>query len=126
MVCVTMQRSCQRLIREGGRIAAEKGAALAVVHVSRPGDNLLGNPDEGEALNYLFTAATEAHAQMQVLRSNKIAKSLIEFARDNRATDMIMGQGRQGSQDVLRSILDEVGLRLPGLEVHVVQENDIA
>ncbi len=124
MVCVTMQRSCQRLIREGERIAAEKDAALAVVHVARPEDDLLGNPDEGEALNYLFTVASEAKAQMQVLRSAKIAKSLAQFAKENGATDIVMGQARGRNQAVMRSILGEVERQAPGLTVHVIQEQE--
>lgn len=122
IVCVTMQRSCQRLIQEGRHIADALDAGLAVVHVAKPGDNLLGNPDEGEALDTLFTAASEAGAQMQVLRSDKIAQSLAQFALENEATDIVVGQGRGRSQAVTSSILNEVERYLPNIRVHTATE----
>ena len=34
LVCVTGQKTCERLIAEGGRLAEELGAELSVVHAS--------------------------------------------------------------------------------------------
>ncbi len=53
LVCVTGQRSCERLIVIGAQLAAQARQPLIVLHVARAGGNVLGSKNEAEALEYL-------------------------------------------------------------------------
>ena len=41
LVCVTGQKTCEALILEGARIAAEEGASMSVLQVEKLGANIL-------------------------------------------------------------------------------------
>ena len=51
MVCVTRQRSCERLIKRAVSMNEDVGGSIGVVHVAGLDENLMGNPDEGDALD---------------------------------------------------------------------------
>ncbi len=91
MICVTRQRNCERLIQKGRSLVSEIGGELYVVHALKPGENYLGNPNEGEALEYLFQVSKEVGAEMNVLRSKNIVKTLTDFANEQQITTMILG-----------------------------------
>ena len=61
LVCVTKQKTCERLIKTGARLAKEAGdAELLVVHVLHRDDNILGNMMQGDALEFLFQISKQA------------------------------------------------------------------
>ncbi len=99
MVCVTRQRTCARLIERGEGIAAERGLPLHVVHAVKTGQNFLGNAYEGEALEYLFTAAQLSGAEMTMLRTDDVENSLAEYARMHEAQVMVLGESPQTGDD---------------------------
>lgn len=92
MVCVTRQLSCERLIREGAQLAQEKNLPLKVVHVVHPDANFLGNPHEGEALDYLFTIAKQHNAEISLLKNHDVLESLAHYAQENHAAYIVTGQ----------------------------------
>jgi K+-sensing histidine kinase KdpD len=106
MVCVTRQKTCERLIKIGAKIASENKGELFVVHVAKEGVKFLGSPDEGEALEYLFQISKRANAAMSVLRSNNIEKTLEEFARKNEISTIIMGESPalQSSNNIIKKL----------------------
>ena len=81
MVCVTRQKTCERLIRMGEKIANHSKGELSVVHVAKMGTNFLDNPHEGEALEYLFQISKHAGADLSVLRSDNVVNTLVKFAK---------------------------------------------
>ncbi len=92
MVCVTRQKNCARLIKKGKVIANNNNANLYVVHVAKEGTNFLGNPNEGEALDYLFQLSKNVGADMSVLRANSIINALTDFANKNDVSIVVMGE----------------------------------
>ena len=66
MVCVTGQLTCERLIRHGAQIAKDEMAELSVVHAAMRIESILGNPHEGEALEYLFSISKQFGADMTI------------------------------------------------------------
>jgi len=98
MVCVTRQKSCERLIREGAQTAAQLGLGLEIVHVVQPEDNFLGNPHEGEALDYLFGIAKEYNAGVSLVKHHDVLQSLVGYARDHHAACIITGQSPESLQ----------------------------
>ncbi len=118
MVCVTRQRSSTKLIQRGAEIAREHGLALVVIHVARPGEDILGLASEGEALTMLFEMARQAGGQMEMVRAESFIDALTEQAREKRARYILMGASRGGettiekSRAVLESNLPDVTLEV--------------
>lgn len=123
MICVTRQKACERLIKTGEELVKGYGnAKLYVVHVAKNGENFLGNPDEGKALDYLFQVSKKAGAEMTVLRSDHVVDTLVDFARRNNVSIVVMGEspGSRGTGD--KNIIQEMEKRLPDLELRIVPQ----
>ncbi|MGI6172531.1 MAG: universal stress protein [Christensenellales bacterium] len=117
LVCVTGQKSCEKLIEEGCKAAKELGCALSVLHVAKPGTSFLGNPVEGEAIEYLYTVSSEYGAEMTVLRADDIVGTIVQYARKNEAIMVVVGRSaRPGVRDFAK----ELALRLPEAEIQAV------
>ncbi|MBU5455477.1 universal stress protein family protein [Keratinibaculum paraultunense] len=91
MVCVTQQKTCERLILNGYKLAEATKGKLYVIHVVNEKDKFLNNVDDGEALEYLFRVSKKAGADLTVLRSKDVIQAIINFAKDNNITHMILG-----------------------------------
>ncbi|HHY82121.1 MAG TPA: universal stress protein [Clostridiales bacterium] len=118
MVCVTRQKTCERLIKVGQKLIEGTNGKLTVVHVAKVGVNFLGNPDEGEALEYLFQVSKQAGAEMTVLRSDDILNTLLDYAKKNQITEIVMGESPDPSSST--SIIHNMEYLLPGVKFNVV------
>ena len=121
MICVTRQKTCERLLKVGRDITGDGDARLYAVHVAKKGVNFLGNPDEGEALDYLFQVSKEAGAEMTVLRSEHVVDTLVEFARKSNISIIVLGESAQNTNRE-ESIIDELKRNLPDLEFRIVPQ----
>lgn len=92
LICVTRQKSCERLIRVGHNEAKKSGGKPHVIHVAPIGENFLGNPREGEALDYLFDISKQVGAEMTVLRSNEVVDILTDFSKKRKIGIMVLGE----------------------------------
>lgn len=99
MVCVTKQKTCEKLIQSGVKIKEQRGGDLFVVHVAPTGWNFLGNSKEGEALDYLFEISKAVGADMTVLRSSEVVKTITDFCVKNNITIIVMGESPEISED---------------------------
>lgn len=119
MVCVTRQKACQRLIKQGAQLAALRDMPLCVVHVARNGDDLLGNvSDQGAALDYLFGIAKTHGAEMVMLRSDNVVDTLCEYAKAHGVAVMVLGETRDG-HNAVKGLIRQLGQRLPGVEIEI-------
>ena len=116
LVCVTGQRTCERLIEEGHRLAIERDEELSVLHVARKGDSLMGNTSEAEALEYLFDVSTRRGADMTVIRSDEVVKTVEKHARKIGASLIVLGGPRRGARDMTA----EMRAHMPDIEFHIV------
>ena len=121
LICVTRQKTCERLIKVGRDTAGNGNAQLYAVHVAKKGVNFLGNPDEGEALDYLFQVSKEAGAEMTVLRSEHVVDTLVEFARKSDISVVVLGESA-GNTNRDKSIINELKSKLPDLEFIIVPQ----
>lgn len=102
MVCVTQQKTCDRLIRLGRETLEGQEGELFIIHVAPKDVKLLGNSEDGEALDYLYGKAIEYGANLTVVRSNHILETLVELVEKNGITHVIMGQsGQQKNEENL-------------------------
>lgn len=103
MVCVTGQRSCERLIVHGvKRAETENGGRrpLYIVHSVLTGQRFMNSKDEADAIDYLFTCAQYAGAELTILRTESVEQSLADFAHEHDVGLIILGApGEQGEHN---------------------------
>ncbi len=99
LVCVTQQKTCERLIINAVALRKEFKGDIYVIHVAKDGLNFLDNPKEGEALQYLFEISKSIGADLSVLKSDNIAKCIADFAKEKRINCIVLGKSPQDQTD---------------------------
>ena len=117
LVCVTQQKTCERLIKHAASMKAEYGGELHVIHVAKNEWNFLDNKREGEALEYLFGISKSAGANLSVLKSDDIAESIADYAKQNGINYIVMGQSPTDHKENrfynrLKHLLDEIEIEI--------------
>lgn len=110
LVCVTLQKGCERLIRAGKRFADAEKIPLHVLSVERADKTNLANPAEREALDYLYDLSRSAGAEMSVQRDNDVFGAIKRYAESIGAICVVVGCGDDGRwtfADTLRDMLNE-------------------
>ncbi len=118
LICVTRQRSCERLIRKGYDESKRSGGKPHVIHVAPIGENFLGNPKEGEALDYLFDISKQVGAEMTVLRSNDVVKVLTDYSQKHKIGVMVLGESPNSEKE--SDIINQLKKSLKSVEFIVV------
>lgn len=98
LVCVTKQKTCERLIKAASKLKAKEGN-LRVLHVAKNSWNILDNSKESEALEYLFKVSKEYDADMTMLRSDNISKTIADFAKNNGIDLVVLGQSNNEQEN---------------------------
>jgi two-component system sensor histidine kinase KdpD len=125
VVALTGGPEGETLIRRAGRIAARGGAALVAVHVSKS-DGLSGASPA--ALSSQRTLVESLGGSYHEIVGDSISTSLIEFARAQNATQLVLGASRRST---LSRLLTGVGIgagtvRLSGdIDVHIVTHEEM-
>lgn len=92
MVCVTQQKTCEKLIKAGYEIFKEtEPSSLYVINVVNENDKLLYNLSDGDALEYLFEITKELGADLVVKRSKNVVNTLVDFAIEKNISHVVMG-----------------------------------
>ena len=122
MVCVTKQRTCERLIQTGARMAKEMDIEeLLVVHVLGKQDAILGNLMEADALDFLYEASKQVGAEMTVLRSEKVTDTLVNFAKEQQVSVVVLGEGPRTSRNKQTiGLIARLQTQLPEVTVRVI------
>lgn len=92
MVCVTKQKTCQRLIDFGKKLRTNDDDQLFIIHVAHTDFNFLGNSKENEALEFLYSKAMEVGANLTVEKSNNVLETLVKLVVDNKIDKIIVGE----------------------------------
>ncbi len=116
MVCVTQQKTCERLILSGISMMKNDHDNLYVIHVVNEKQKFLNNDDDGEALEYLFQVSRKAGAELTVLRSKDVIKAMEDFGRNNDITNIIMGASPDEEVQGNKNITLNLKSRLPDVE----------
>ena len=117
LVCVTGQRSCDRLIDCGARLASELDQPMVVMHVARVGNNVLGFRNEPEALEYLLKKSLDHGADMFVRKSDDVVGAIEAEAKACEASTIVAGRAFNYSG---WDLLDELRGRLPGVRFEIL------
>ena len=116
MVCVTGPRTCDKLIARGMERSADSD--IHVVHCVETGRNFMGTPFEGDAVEYLFTAAQLAGAELILLRADNVDDALVEYAEKNGIDMIIMGASPTKLDH--ETIVTRLQRRLPNVEFDII------
>ncbi|NOG70795.1 sensor histidine kinase KdpD [Roseicella sp. DB1501] len=105
MVCVSADRSQERLVREGARLAQRLQAKWIVVHIDQPykGDDTRSR----ETLLTIATTAQAAGAEFANIPGQDIAETLLDYARKRNVTKLIVGNPPRWKFKLFRSRLQE-------------------
>ena len=116
VVCVTGQKTCERLIHDGAQLCGE-GDELSVLHVAKKGAQLLGDQSEADALEYLFRISHQYGASMVVLRADNAVEAIHDFVVKYHVDTLLLGRaGRPHEWD----LASELRLRLPTADIRTV------
>jgi K+-sensing histidine kinase KdpD len=118
MVCVTQQITCERLILKASDLKNQLNGELFVIHVAKNEWNFLDNVKEGEALEYLFKISKSVGANLSVLKSDNIVESLVNFAKENKITHIVMGESPKHHEK--NAFYTEISNSLPDVEILVI------
>ena len=111
MVCVTKQRTCQRLIDYGCSIM-EDGDSLHIIHVAEKDYNFLGDSEESRALEFLYESARAVGADLTVLKSDDVFGTLCQLVAENEISKVIIGTAPE--TDVKSGFLARLQSKLNG------------
>lgn len=124
MVCVTQQKTCERLIQKGANLQKKVMGELFVIHVAKDGFNFLGNQKESEALEYLFNISKGVGADLTVLRSENVVNTIIEFAQNKFIEHIILGEPPVGAKD--EGIVMKLQDKLKECKFHVIPSEELS
>jgi len=100
VVCVKAGPVAKKLVRRGYRLAKRLQGQFWVVHVHTPGETLGRHHRE---LEELFELTRNLGGNVVELSGESEADAILEFAREHRATFVVMGQSKRSrGQEILR------------------------
>jgi len=97
MVCVTQQKSCERLIEKGMEFLTSEEDELHVIHVVKENWKYFGQLREADALEYLFEVSKTHGASLTVKKATNIVESLSVFAEKNGIDMIVMGESLEAT-----------------------------
>lgn len=122
LVCVTQQKTCERLIKKASEMLNKNSVEIFVIHVAKNNWNFLDNVKEGDALEYLFEISKSIGANLTVLRSDKIVETISDFAKENSIGYIILGQSPEIHSE--NNFHNELRSILPNIEFCIVPQID--
>ena len=123
MVCVTQQKTCERLILKASALRQEIEGELFVIHVAKNEWNFLDSIKEGEALEYLFKISKSVGANLSVLKSDDIVQSIVTFAKEKNISYIVMGESPNDHME--NRFYSKLKSLLPNVEIQVVPQAEI-
>jgi K+-sensing histidine kinase KdpD len=110
MVCVTQQKTCDRLIKYGFDVLGDRRGELFIIHVAQADLKFMDHEKDSDALEYLYEKARDYGANLTVIRSADILETLVELTAKNKITAIILGAGNDS--DSRNSIQDQLAARV--------------
>ena len=123
LVCVTQQKTCERLIRKAANLRDDIKGELFVIHVAKNAWNFLDNIKEGEALDYLFRISKSVGADLSVLKSDDIVETIVTFVREKKISYIVMGESPNDHKE--NNFSCELKCFLTNVEIKIVPQDEI-
>ncbi|WXR61166.1 hypothetical protein WG909_12825 [Peptostreptococcaceae bacterium AGR-M142] len=111
MVCVTKQKTCERLIKYASKIAGKDGD-LHVVHVTTKTIPVTNSTP----LQHLFNASKKYYAQMSILHSTNILNTITDYAVKNDIQIVVMGESLERTTETNMTHKIESSMKIKGIK----------
>ena len=114
MVCVTQQKSCERLIARGSELGEKLNCSLHVIHVVKEGWKYFGKLKEADALEFLFEKSKLYGADLTVIKAKDIVHTLSTFVEKNNVGVVVMGESHEESaqQNMIKRFKSELNRQI--------------
>jgi two-component system sensor histidine kinase KdpD len=96
IVCVRPGQQAKKLIRRGYRLAKRFQGQFWTLHIKTPGQIVTGGRHELEAL---FELTRSLGGDVVEVDGDSVAEEILRFAREKRATFIVMGQSKRSRMD---------------------------
>lgn len=90
MVCVTGQRSCERLIERAAEMR-KNNQPFYIVHCVQTGRVFMNFVSDPDAIEFLFTCASLVNAELAILREDDVIEALVSFAKAHDVSTIVLG-----------------------------------
>ncbi len=111
MACVTLQNTCERLIREAAAQKQKPNDLLFVLHVAKNGQSIMGGTNDAASLEYLYSVSQKAGADMTVLHSDDVISAICSFIAEQAINIAVLGVPGPGDKD--NGLLAKLSAALP-------------
>lgn len=124
MVCVTEQKTCERLIQKGIELSESHDTEIFVLHIAVRDVKVIEDPEAAEALEYLFEKSKVYGASVSIIKSDNIKDTLLKFVIDHSINHIIMGQTRLSNEkdSVIFKLKNE--LAYTNVKISVIPANE--
>jgi two-component system sensor histidine kinase KdpD len=121
LVCVSPSSSGAHFVRAARRLASQLDAEWMALYVEGPEVSNL-SPDQRQQLNDTMRLAVRLGAKTATIQGSSIAKSVIEYARDNNWTKIVIGKPQRRNRWRLfgLSIANQIMRGANDIDVYVV------
>ena len=118
LVCVTRQKNCERLIKEGHRLSKENNCNMNVINVLLNDRKILDESNEANAIDYLFNVSKKYDGDISIIRSDNIVKTIVDFVKENKIGIIVFGESPDMNDE--NSIVNKVKNKVKKAKVVVV------
>lgn len=128
MVCVTQQKSCERLIKRGADLCRNEHDELYVVHVVKEDWKYFGKLKEADALEYLFDISKTYGAFLSVIKAPDIVATLSAFIEKHDIDEVIMGESLEtaAQQNMINRLTEHMAMDIRFTIVPFSQELELS
>ncbi len=114
LICTEKKEDIDELINTGISFVKDEFDKAYLVNIGSYEMYYMNQTEEGEELDYIYRKALEFDMRVKVLRSNDVAKSLIDFIQENHITHVVMEKNK-----IIRE-LNELKAKLTYIEFIVI------
>ena len=98
LVCVTGQRSCERLISYGKELIDGDGGNMMVVHIAGYEFSKLAEGDLAENLEFLHRCAVEHECNLTIIRSDNVVATMVSLINKFDIQRIVLGETRKTNE----------------------------
>jgi len=128
MVCVTQQKSCERLLARAAEIAKHDNDEIYMVHVVKENWRYFGQMKESDALEYLYDISKDYSASVNVIKAKDIEATLADFAQKSKVDYIVMGESLESikQQNMIHRLQNKTVKNVKFDIVNISDDNDQA
>lgn len=112
MVCVTTQKSCERLIKYGRELIGDTSGEISIIHIANKQFKMLDETTE-ETLDYLYESALKYGTNLMVIRSDNTVQAMANLVASNGISIIVLGETKKEQQEphLISDLREAIGSR---------------